>query len=65
MTKRSPILFLYASSEIIRPAVMIYVRFPLAFRHLYDLLHERGIELSHETVRFSRTRCSSPSAAEN
>ena len=40
------------SPEIIRLAVMRYVRFPLSLRNVEDLLHERGIEISHETVRF-------------
>ena len=31
---------------------MLYVRFPLTLRNVEDLLHERGIEISHETVRF-------------
>ena len=31
---------------------MMYVRFPLSLRHVEDLLHERGIEVSHETIRF-------------
>ena len=31
---------------------MHYVRFPLSLRNVQDLLHERGIEVSHETVRF-------------
>ena len=31
---------------------MLYVRFPLSLRNVEDLLHERGIEISHETVRF-------------
>jgi putative transposase len=30
----------------------MYVRFPLSLRNVEDLLHERGIEVSHETVRF-------------
>ncbi len=29
---------------------MLYVRFPLSLRNVEDLLHERGIEVSHETV---------------
>ena len=33
-------------------AVMMYVRFPLSLRNVEDLLHERGVEVSHETVRF-------------
>jgi putative transposase len=28
------------------------VRFPLSLRNVEDLLHERGIDISHETVRF-------------
>lgn len=31
---------------------MLYIRFPLSLRNVEDLLHERGIEISHETVRF-------------
>jgi putative transposase len=31
---------------------MRYVRLPLSLRNVEDLLHERGIEVSHETVRF-------------
>ena len=33
-------------------AVMLYVRFPLSLRIVEDLLHERGIEVSHEAVRY-------------
>jgi len=40
------------SPEIIRLAVMLYVRFPLSLRNVEDLLHERGIDVSHETVRY-------------
>ena len=52
MTKRSPFRYFKTSPEIIRLAVMLYVRFPLSLRNVEDLLHERGIEISHETVRF-------------
>lgn len=31
---------------------MMYVRFPLSLRQVEDLLHERGINVSYETVRF-------------
>jgi putative transposase len=31
---------------------MLYVRFPLSLRNVEDLLHERGVEISHETVRY-------------
>ena len=37
---------------VIRLAVMMYVRFPLSLRNVGDLLHERGIDICHETVRF-------------
>ena len=30
----------------------MYVRFPLSLRNVEDLLFERGIDLSHETIRF-------------
>jgi len=52
MTHRSPFRYFKTSPEIIRLAVMMYVRFPLSLRNVDDLLHERGIEISHETVRF-------------
>ena len=34
------------SREIIRLAVMMYVRHPLSLRNVEDLLHERGIDKS-------------------
>jgi len=52
MTKDSPFRYFKTSPEIIRLAVMLYVRFALSLRNVEDLLHERGIEISHETVRF-------------
>jgi putative transposase len=52
MTQRSPFRYFKTSPEIIRLAVMMYVRYPLSLRNVEDLLHERGIEISHETVRF-------------
>jgi len=52
MTKRSPFKYFKSSPEIIRLAVMLYVRFPLSLRNIEDLLHERSIEVSHEAVRF-------------
>ena len=52
MTKRDPFKYFKTSPEIIRLAVMMYVRYPLSLRNVEDLLHERGIDISHETVRF-------------
>ncbi len=37
---------------IIRLAAMLYIRFLLSLRNVEDRLHERGIEISHETVRY-------------
>jgi putative transposase len=51
MTQRSPFRYFKTSPEIIRLAVMLYIRFPVSLRNVEDLLHERGIEISHETVR--------------
>ena len=49
-----PDLFRYfkTSREIIQLAAMMYVRFPLSLRNVEDLLHERGIDVSHESVRY-------------
>ena len=41
MTKRSPFRYFKKSPELIRLAVMMYVRFPLSLRNVEDLLHER------------------------
>ena len=52
MTADNPFKFLKTSPKIIRLAVMYYVRYPLSFRQVEDVLHERGIDICHETVRF-------------
>lgn len=52
MTQRSAFKYFKTSPEIIRLAVMMYIRFPLSLRNVEDLLHERGIDICHETVRF-------------
>ena len=31
---------------------MLYIRFPLSLRNVEDHLQERGVEISHETVRY-------------
>jgi len=56
MTKLSPFRYFKTSPKIIL-AVMMYIRFQLSLRNVEDLLHERGIEISHETVRFWWNRC--------
>jgi putative transposase len=52
MTKHSPFRYFKTSPEIVRLAVMLYVRFPLSLRNVEDFLNERGIDISYETVRF-------------
>jgi putative transposase len=52
------------SPSIIRLAVMLYVRYPLSLRNVEDLLHERGIDITHETVRFWWNRFGTIFAAE-
>ena len=52
MPEHRPFRYFKTSPEIIRLAVMMYIRFPLSLRNIEDLLHERGIEISHEAVRF-------------
>ena len=36
---------------IIQHAVWLYHRFPLTYRDVQELLHRRGIVVSHETLR--------------
>ena len=64
MPKQSPFCHFKTSPEIIRLAVMLYIRFPLSLCNVEDLQHERGIEVSHETVRFWWNRFGPMVAAE-
>ena len=48
----NPFRYFNSSPEVIRLTVMMYVRYPLSLRQVEDLLHERGIDLCHETVRY-------------
>jgi len=52
MKNQNPFRYFKTSPEIIRLAVMMYVRFPLSLRNVEDLLHERGIDICHETIRY-------------
>jgi putative transposase len=47
----SPFRYFNSSPEVVRFVVLMYVRFPLSLRNVEDLLFERGIDISHETVR--------------
>src|SRR5260370_1185228 len=51
-------------AEVIRLVVMMYVKYPLSLRNVEDLLAERGIDISHETVRFWWNRFGPMFAAE-
>ncbi|MBZ0218700.1 MAG: hypothetical protein K8F25_19240 [Fimbriimonadaceae bacterium] len=37
--------------EIVQHAIWLYFRFPLGFRDVEDLLADRGVDVSYETVR--------------
>ena len=47
-----PFRYFNSAPEVIRLAVMMYVRSPLSLRQIEDRLCERGIDLCHETVRY-------------
>jgi putative transposase len=61
---RNPFRYFNSSPEIIRLAAMLCVRYPLSLRQVEDLLFERGIDISHETVRFWWNRFGPSFAAE-
>jgi putative transposase len=48
----NPFRYFNSSPEVIRLVVMMYVRYPLSLRNVEDLLAERRIDISDETVRF-------------
>lgn len=52
MTKPNPFCRFKTHPAIIRLAVMLYIRFPLSLRNVEDVLHERRIDICHETVRY-------------
>jgi|TARA_B110000914_G_scaffold27940_1_gene20765 putative transposase len=52
MTTQNPFNYFKTSLKIIRLAVMYYIRYPLSFRQVEDILHEGGINICHEIVWF-------------
>ena len=60
----NPFRYFNSSPEVIRLAVMMYIRYPLSLRQVEDLLFECGIEICHETVRFWWNRFGPMFAAE-
>jgi transposase-like protein len=61
---KNPFRYFNSSPDIIRLAVMMYVRYPLSLRNVEDLLAERGIDICHETVRLWWNRFGPMFAAE-
>ena len=50
----SPFRYFNSSPEVIRMAVMLYVRYPLSLRNVEDLLFKYGIDICHEgTVKLT------------
>ena len=60
----SPFRYFNSSPEVIRLAVMMYIRYPLSLRNVEDLLAQRGTDISHETVRYWWNRFGPMFAAE-
>jgi putative transposase len=62
---QNPFRYFKTSPEIIQLGVLMYVRFPLSLRNVEDLLHERGIDVCHESVRLWVDRFGTYFAAKN
>jgi putative transposase len=60
----NPFRYFNSSPEVIRLVVMMYVKYPLSLGNVEDLLAERGIDVSHETIRFWWNRFGPMFAAE-
>jgi len=56
MSQRAPLRHSKTSLQMTRLTVVPHLRFPLSSRNLEDPLNERGVEVSHETVRFRWNR---------
>ncbi len=61
---KNPFKYFKTSPEVIRLAVMMYIRYPLSLRQVEDILFERGIDICHETVRLWWNRFGPMFAAE-
>ncbi len=49
---RNPFRYFNSSPEVIRLAVMMYIRYPLSLRQVEDLLFERGIDICHDRTEY-------------
>ena len=47
-------------SDIIQRAIWLYLRFTLSYRDVEELLAERGVEVSYETIPVSYTHLTLP-----
>ena len=58
MTTQNPFKYFKTSPKIIRLVVMYFVRYPLSFRQVEDILHERGtlirVRLCQSTPPYSK-----------
>jgi len=45
MSRINPFKYYKTSPEIIKLAIMYYIRYPLSLRNVEDILHERGINV--------------------
>ena len=61
---KNPFKYFKTSPEVIRLAVMMYIRYPPSLRQVGDILFERGIDICHETVRLWWNRFGPMFAAE-
>ena len=52
MTTKNPFKYFNTLPKIILLAVIYYVRYLLSFCQVEDILHERGINFSQETIPF-------------
>ena len=52
MPNRLTSLYFKTNPEIIQLAAMLYASFPLSLRNVEDLLHERGVDVSYDSVRY-------------
>ena len=48
---KNPFRYFDSSPEVIRLVVMMYVKYPLSLRNVEDLLAERGLMVSNESIR--------------
>ena len=53
MTTQNPFKYFKTSPKIIRLAVIYYVRYPLSFRQVEDILHERARLMAGLLMRLS------------